>query len=930
MKHALFVTLLIITCLVSCSKAPTATLVPSVTTLPENTPTQTSTPIPPRPALTTEPIWSEGFYFPRFPQPQGIYVIRVETGLENWWDNPNRSTWRANHSVDVMAALTLVSMQGIINRSDPAVYLDWQDAGRLNNAAHFWLTPLANYVDVVQLDVEGSNAVEFLWQIFSPRFKGAVIYDPEVSDTINLATMLAGLEDRLMLAPDQLNLPIIQSILAALEANCSPDSNPLHLPTLPDYQCATDLRLLADQEGWNETSSGLDSIRQNRYHLYLWVYDNLWARLEKRAIGMISPGAPSSRWVLGNQSVFDPLGLAWRDYLIALRLPALWLSTVDEPESTLLEQFLNEAPSPIPLMSFYDGTEHESVNLASRHGDWIPVISNSNTPISTGNLTVLSAIDLPAKRFQPRLDGDQLFAALGNQPLVALYSTDGDALQYILDRGFYGIFSWEDVTDNIFGFSINPTLANLSPLAWNYYVETAGRTAFISGISGAGYVDPSLMSDSQITAYLDYTANTMDLTGIRTLYVLESSGLFDERLATFYYQRLKGAGYLGAIGGNGPHGDVSYEYPGVPAPVVRNTYIMNNENASEILSDLLDVEPGTILLDFPPNYHQGQTISDPTARDGIAIRFNRPDLPNCCMVIASGRMDLAPGIYTITYRLKVTENQSNQPFAHFFILQDNGVGPNLVDRTLRPSDFTIAGEWQDFSETFTLDKFVVNIRLWLDYMGGTSDNASANLYGDTISLTRTGGLGLPVVHPIIMGLVGPTGPLDDDLRFFTEEFERRGGVLLTPDELMAALNPEYMLGWAAPMLGSDDPALAEAQHLLDNGQFLQALYIIREALRAFPEHTYTTSDGYVTVQANAWVTDLQLDSQVGDLVFHTHASPLAEIHIRLGASMDLFSEALKVTVDNLSIAAKISSDGTAWLVEFVLAGGPHEIHVVKR
>ncbi len=51
--------------------------------------------------------------------------------------------WRVNQSENVMAALTLVSMQGIINRSDPAVYLDWQDAGKLGNAAHFWLTPIA-------------------------------------------------------------------------------------------------------------------------------------------------------------------------------------------------------------------------------------------------------------------------------------------------------------------------------------------------------------------------------------------------------------------------------------------------------------------------------------------------------------------------------------------------------------------------------------------------------------------------------------------------------------------------------------------------------------------------------------------------------------------------------------------------------------------
>ena len=938
MKHTLIAAaLLILVFLVSCSRPPTATLVPSVTSTPTSTLTPTNIPITPRPALTTEPIWSEGYYFPRFPQPQQIYVISVETGLEFWWDNPNQPNWRVNQSDNVMAALTLVSMQGIINRSDPAVYLDWQDSGKLRNAAHFWLTPIANYVDEVPLDVEGSSAVEFLWQHFSPRFKGAVIYDPDVPDTINLATMLAGLEDRLMLAPDQLNLPVIQSILTALERNCSPDSNPLNLPTLPEYQCTTDLRLLAQQKGWSEPSDNWDTLQENRYHIYQWVYDNLWPRLEKRAIGMISPGAPSSRWLAGTQTYYDPLGLAWRDYLIALRLPAIWLSTTNEPESTLLAKFLDDAPSPMPLLSFYDGTEVESVALASRHGDWIPVISNSNTPISTGNLTVLSAIDVPVQPFHPQLDIDHLFAALGNQPLVTVWSSDGDALQFQMDRGFHydgaESFGWENLRDNAFGWTINPTLADLSPLVWNYYVETAGKTSFVSGLSGAGYMYPALMSDSQLNEYLDYTARYMDLTGIRTFSVDERSGAFDDRLGTLYYQRLKPAGYLGtfATGSAGPESSETYSYPGVPAPVVRSAYTLAYGSGNQILQNLFGGEAGSVFVDFPNSnsnfFSEGNIISDSSAKGSQAVRFSRPDLSNCCMVIAGPRMTLAPGTYTATYRLKVAENQSSLPFAHLMLLQQVGAGRNLVDRTIAPSDFTQNEEWQDFSISVTLDEFVTDVQLWLDYMGGTPGYADTDLYADTITLSRAGGSALPVVAPIFMGAAGN---LNEDLRLVTEEFERRGGVLLTPDELMATLNPEYMIGWAAHMLGSDDPALVEAQRLLDDGQFLQSLYAVREALRAFPERVYTSSDGNVTVQANAWVTDLQLDQQAGSLVFQTHASPTAEIHIRLRLPAGFLGQALTATVDGASIAATMSSDGAYQLVEFMLSGGPHEIQVVKR
>jgi hypothetical protein len=200
------------------------------------------------------------------------------------------------------------------------------------------------------------------------------------------------------------------------------------------------------------------------------------------------------------------------------------------------------------------------------------------------------------------------------------------------------------------------------------------------------------------------------------------------------------------------------------------------------------------------------------------------------------------------------------------------------------------------------------------------------LYADTIILKSQGGTAMPIALPIFIGLVGPTEPLNEDLRLVTDEFTRRGGLLLTPDEFMAALNPEFMIGWATSMLGSDHPALQKAQGYLTQGQFLQSLVTVREALRTFPESTYTSSDGKVTILANAWITDLQLDLQAGNL---THSSPITEIHTTLQLPMDIYREPLTVRVDGVPIMAKIVSDGTTRRVEFVLTGGSHEVQVVK-
>jgi len=394
-----------------------------------------------------------------------------------------------------------------------------------------------------------------------------------------------------------------------------------------------------------------------------------------------------------------------------------------------------------------------------------------------------------------------------------------------------------------------------------------------------------------------------------------------------YYRQLKPAGYLGTFSILGSSS--IYTYPGVPAPLVRPAYILYYGSGNQILQNLFGGGAGSIYLDFPASssgsFADGIAISDSSASGNQAVRFSRPDQSNCCMVIGGQRMILAPGTYTATYRLKVTENQSGLPFAHLMLLQQVGAGRNLVDRTIAPSDFVQIESWQEFSISVTLNEIVSDVQIWLDYMGGTPGYANADLYADTITLTRAGGPGLPIVAPIFMA-GGPN--LNEDLRLVTEEFERRGGVLLTPDELMAALNPEYMIGWAAPMLGSDNPALVEAQFLLDDGQFIQSLYAVREALRAFPERTYSFDDS-TTVMTNAWVTDMHADQHAGSLAFQTHASPLAEIHFKLRLPQEYYGENPVITSDGVNVLATMTTDSWHRVVEFTLPGGPHEINVLR-
>ena len=138
-----------------------------------------------------------------------------------------------------MMAFTLVGMQGVINRSNPGVYLVWEQPEIYNGSPRYYLEQINEGADVVELDLDGLSAIHFLYQHYAPLFQGTVVYDPAVPDTLNLATMIAGLENRLILAPQQLGLSGI-----------------------PDMESVTDLRPLAEQEDWDATAEGAARLYQ--------------------------------------------------------------------------------------------------------------------------------------------------------------------------------------------------------------------------------------------------------------------------------------------------------------------------------------------------------------------------------------------------------------------------------------------------------------------------------------------------------------------------------------------------------------------------------------------------------------------------------------------------------------------------------------------
>jgi hypothetical protein len=871
----------------------------------------------PQPTPTDKPSWTSGRYFPAFPPAQRIYAIRVRHDYYGW-SEPESPDFRVNDSYHTMMALTLVGMQGVINRGGPAVYLEWfPSAGGDSNK--FWIPLIEDYTDVVYLELDGLSAVNFLLERFGTRFSGAVIYDPEVPDTINLATMIAGLEDRLILAPDQLDLPGI-----------------------PQYKSVNDLRDLVISEGWDGTIESQTAI-------YQWVYDNLWPNLDQRIIGVISPGPPTSRYFPDSNDRMLALGYGARDYIVSLRLAALWLSPLEEPQASLFEKFLSEAPSPIPVMGFFGNDEYGTVALASSYGDWVPVITNSHGgPENGSNLSVFAGIRPEIIPYNHEIDPDSIFATLDDKPIMTIVSSDGDSIQILMNRGIYGQanFVWEEVQGQHFGWSTNPVLSELAPLVWNYYEQTRQEVGLHSFFSGAGYAYPLMMDQAELRAYLEYTARYFEDTGLRTLTPSltlsdTENGLWDQ-LAIQYHQVLSDTGYLGGIALRKWPYEFNLEYAGTPSPMVYMNYIYNDySEEDEIIADILAKAGGKMVFDPSASYTLGQVISDTAAVDGEAVLFARDSLPGCCVVLESpgGGLDLAPGTYTVTYSLKVPENSDDGTLAQLYVIDPTEGYDLIAQQYLAPSDFNQAGVYQDFTINFTLDQVTADVNILMDFYGDLGVDCGLeqcaeldHMYLDEYKYTITDGPDIPLIAPIMIVIIDQSRELTYSPGL-TKKFEDAGGIALYPHELLAALNPEYMIEWATPILGEQHAAILRAQDQLDNKLFLESLLTIRSALRELPSQAYNLTlqkDGQsfdLQIQANTWITDLDFDPASDQITFRTHGPASGTAEIKMITPVELVSENWYITLDGESQPLITTSLPSPNLISFSMPQGPHAVSV---
>ncbi len=347
--------------------------------------------------------------------------------------------------------LSLHCLQGIVNRKQPCLYLieDHYDELWLD-----WLRKRGDIDSVETLEI-GSVFARFL-----PEVGSMFITDPAIPASINVATMLASIKSSLVATPaiaDQFNL----------SAGNYPDDN----------NVGYDLRRFH----WKKDVDA-----------YKWFFSKHEDQLSRAAVAML-----------------DPAASAVRDYLVAFKIPIVWISSFDDAaknpqadhdaELSFARELFLRWPTNIPCFGWpgngvgrEEGIgEWDGVLLASQCGKFEVCSGYDGYSPTVSNLTVHSGTQATLKQksaIPVHLESGKVY--------VCFARSDGDGLNFL--RHYYRkLFDDPNHGSVPLGWQIGATASDTMPDILDYYYRHARPgDCFMNALSGVGYIHEDSFADA--------------------------------------------------------------------------------------------------------------------------------------------------------------------------------------------------------------------------------------------------------------------------------------------------------------------------------------------------------------------------------------------------------------------------------------------------
>jgi hypothetical protein len=364
--------------------------------------------------------------------------------------------------------LLLASLQGIVNRTQPRIYIIWQEDDR------FWLDQMVMRKQTGE-PIVLSDPLSLVAE-FRSSISGAVVSDPKIYESPCVAVDLAGLDNVVIATPElaaKLNIPITQ-----------------------------DLR--------GKFKDDADALRYARINLFPRLNPYLSLCLDPAILGSqvddVIAAQGSCFWVTGVKAQNQPGANE------AAELAEVKLELAQLPLGTIIRGFwwrgdglgLDEGPG---------------VGLASQYGK-ITTVSDF-----VANYSVTSGIHIKHLKQKkqppaPKYDPSKIY--------VAIAVSDGDNL--CAWRGYFRQYFNSPLHGTFpIAWGMGPTMLDLAPNEAQWYFDNATPTdEFICDVSGVGYIYPSQFGaaltnrqDAMQTFY-DWTTSYMrrlDEKTLRLMYI---------------------------------------------------------------------------------------------------------------------------------------------------------------------------------------------------------------------------------------------------------------------------------------------------------------------------------------------------------------------------------------------------------------------------
>jgi len=426
--------------------------------------------------------------------------------------------------LDYADQLTAAGLQGLVNRLKPRLYLDWgrydDVTSRTTNEVFIeddlWVEKYqeflgyqdrenqAFYEEQYHLIFAAIDSLSTAINYFKPHLNGLVIWDPENLDTVNLAIMLAGLEDLLILSPEQfdtwdsLGLELRHDLRGRWEDRLS-----LYRWVLKDLQPRCKPGFVACVEpGWRRPEF-VDYLVHNRIFTYSLGTGGApgLSRVGQSLLLLLTAGPFKLRNLIYN---FRLEGL--------LRGMGVMLLGWGNPEARLATRIQRHVKAETfpTIFGWHTLREDEFSFMLHLSANGLRLIPSH----MAGNFSFHSMVPCEDAFSQTHLSEEDVAFEEDKVYLTVTFS-DGDQL-LLMNTRQVGNWARPDRGEVPFNWEVQPCLVEMAPALYSRYYRTRKATDYlVAGPSGAGYVIPPIMR--RFRRYLQETARICAQADVRVM-----------------------------------------------------------------------------------------------------------------------------------------------------------------------------------------------------------------------------------------------------------------------------------------------------------------------------------------------------------------------------------------------------------------------------